>query len=208
MRVGFGILTALGLLVAGQAHADPIVVSSVAEAGSNIYGPASKLIGGSGFVAGDAGAYSTDFNTMWLSNPGSTLTFNLGAIYNLSDMTVWNYNENEGTNEMLRGVKTMTIETSSDGVSFTALSSPTTLNVAPGNSTTDFSQLVQLPVTAQFIEFTNLASFNGPGTLTGLSQVEFDGTAASIVAQVPEPISLSLLSAGLVSTLLIRRRSV
>ncbi len=131
------------------------------------------------------------------TDPAPQITWNLGSVYDVSNVRVWNYNE---VNLTARGTAATDIYTSKDGVTYTFLEH-VTLNQAPGTETVDFSQIVPINTQAEFVRFTNMTAF--PGTdnnFLGLSAVQFNGTPT------PEPGSLVLCSLGAVGLLLAARR--
>jgi hypothetical protein len=118
-------------------------------------------------------------NNTWLSNnaggASGNLVFNLGQSYVLNQVGIWNYN---GTTA--RGVQDFSIDASTDNISYSSVFGTTTLNQSGGTST-EASQLFNLnTTTAQYIRL-NYTSNYGDGTFTGLSEVQFDGVAATAV---------------------------
>lgn len=104
------------------------------------------------------------------------ITFDLGGQFNLSTMQVWNYNEVNLSN---RGVATANLQVSNDGINYTSLGQ-VSLNQANGLSTNDFSQIVNMNVSARFVKLDNLINHGDANGFTGLSEVRFDGTATGI----------------------------
>ena len=193
--------------VAFTAQASAAVITGVSATASSTVngfdrGPA-HTVDGSGYTAGTGFVSTNPDGTMWLSNGNGALggtpdaspfiIFNLGSLYNVTSVSVWNYNE---TGNLNAGVKTGTLSYSTNGVSYTTLGSPFTLGAAPGASNINFSQALPLGVSAQFIEFSNLKNQVGDASgFVGLSEVVFSGAVPT--PGVPEPASLLLLSAGL-----------
>ncbi len=168
--------------------------------------PASNTVTAPGLNINGPGTYSTNPDTtansgMWLNtgdgccggfsntgagntDPTPYITWNLGGIYHVSNVEVWNYNE--AGNYSLRGTNTADVYTSTDGVHYTFLEH-VTLNQAPGSDTTAFGQTVAINTVAQYIELKNMTDFPGAdNNFVGLSAVQFNGTPA------PEPSSLLL----------------
>jgi hypothetical protein len=128
---------------------------------------------GTGFSA----THDAADNTGWKSPVGvtsGTVTFNLNGLYALSSFAVWNHAQLNGD----RGVQSVTIETSTDGVNFQpCLGCPAVFakkTSAPVSAEIfDFSLVEGAYVDATHVRF-NIA--NGYGAVnTGLLEVMFDG---------------------------------
>ena len=178
---------------------------------------ASMTVDGSGLNAVTGTHSNVPDNTMWLTttsnsiccggteyggiitnaaNPADTdpeITWDLGARYNLSTMRVWNYNEVNLTN---RGVQNANLLVSDDGVTYTNLG-PIVLNQAPGNTAVDFSQTVNMNVSARFVKLDILSNYGDGNGFVGLSEVRFDGVktgaAQSLITGVTATASSQLL---------------
>ena len=145
--------------------------------------PAEHLVDGSGLP--DDLHHSTSYADMWLSEPGvsPTLRFDLGQVYVLSGMRVWNYNQVSGTGVPLtnRGVQTADVYVSVTGLGdptsnpaqWTLLSDDLLLAQASGDA--DYAgQAYGLSaggVAAQHVLLTDMTNWGG--THTGLSEVRF-----------------------------------
>ncbi len=164
---------------------------------------ASYTVDGSGLNINGPGTHSCGPDgTMWLNgginyaygynDTDPQITWDLGALYNIDTMRIWNYNEWSGVAGLLtaRGIHTTDVLYSADGTNYTLLNN-ITLNQAPGSDTVDFSQVVPLNLEAEFIRFHNITDFPGADTgFVGLSEIQFNGTA------VPEPSILALIGMG------------
>ena len=175
----------------------------------------------SGLTAGDNFALTPDQTHtdvpdffMWLSGGtccGSTqdfdptFTVDLGALYGLSGMRVFNYNEGNGfAAGRFRGVNQTNVLISQDGVNYTSITpvTPLTIPIASGTPSEtgtyfDLPTLAGGPVSARFVQFDILSNHGGDNAFYGLSELQFDA--------VPEPASAGLLAfAGL--GLIARRR--
>jgi len=139
------------------------------------------VIDGSGLNADGSHTTAPD-GFMWLNNGTFTaphdlepeIVFDLGAVYSLDTMLVWNYNE---INLPLRGVGTADILIAgADGV-FSVLIENQTFDEAPGAGDVDFHQTVDLAgVKAQFIKLDISGNLGGDNDFVGLSEVQFEGT--------------------------------
>ena len=120
---------------------------------------------------------------MWLNNGTFTtpndlepeIVFDLGAVYSVDTMLVWNYNE--VGNFTKRGISTADILIAgADGV-FSSLIENQTFAEAPGAGDVDFHQTIDLTgVKAQFIKLDISGNHDGDADFVGLSEVQFEGT--------------------------------
>ena len=172
-------------LLAPHAAFDHIPVFS-ATATSSLGGNFNRMdvlsIDGSGLNADGSHTVAPD-GFMWLSNGTFTtpqdlepeIVFDLGAVYSVDTMLVWNYNEAGAFT--LRGVGTADILTAgADGV-FSSLIANQTFDEAPGTGDIDFHQTIDLAgVKAQFIKLDISSNLGGDNDFVGLSEVQFEGT--------------------------------
>ena len=139
----------------------------------------------------------------WLSDVGGVvgnLIFDLGGTYSLSDIAIWQFNHID-PNALQLGVKDFTLESSTNGISFTPLLGTTTLTIGSGN-TNDAAQISALgDITASHVRLNYLNNY-GNGTFTGLSEVQF------VVTAIPEPSTIAMfgIGAGVMGLVSIRRR--
>lgn len=158
---------------------------------------ATNTINGSGLNANGTHSNSgANANNMWLSttsnsvccggteyggvitaaaNPADTapeITWDLGARHNLASMRIWNYNE---VNLTSRGVQSAALRVSNDGINYTNLGN-VILNQAPGNTTVDFSQVININASARFVQLDINSNYGDVNGFVGLSEVRFDGT--------------------------------
>lgn len=157
---------------------------------------ATNLIGFGSNGLNALGHHTTAVSGMWLSNAevAPDITYDLGAVTEVGQMQVWNYNE--VTNGLItRGAREVDIYTSDNNVDFTLLNT-VEFDQATGTSDEDFSQLIDLNTTTRYIKLDVQTNW-GASTYTGLSEVKF-------FAPIPEPSSLAVL--GLGGLLVARRR--
>jgi hypothetical protein len=183
-------VTPLLVVAATVSHAEIITiapenVSSSSDIGAPFDRIDDHLVNGSGLVAG--GHDGTPDGTMWLSMGtccGGTqdfdpwVLFDLGAVYTINSIHVWNYNEATGGNLTERGVNEVAIEygltealgSTVPGITnFTQAPEPVT-NTYPAEVFDTFT-----PFTARYIKFDIDSNHNGDNFFYGLSEVQFDG---------------------------------
>ena len=128
-----------------------------------------NLTNGVGLSAMNLSAtHSNTWQDMWISNQITTgwLQFDFGSVQSLNAIAVWNYNSSIS---LLRGVASMNVSTSTDGVNWTPLSSETP---APGTAQALAPHLIAVGgVPAQYVRFDILQNYGN--TYTGLSEVQF-----------------------------------
>jgi hypothetical protein len=152
------------------------------------------VINGSGL---SAGIHDGLFTNKWVTNGTSsgTLTFDLGSVFSVSSTSIWNYGG--GCCDPARSVRDMTIEISTDNVSFTNVSA---LTLSQSLVSSIPAQLHAMNATGRYVRFNLLNNYGG--SFVGLSEVQFD----SALASAPEPLSSILLGFGLVALGVSRRR--
>ena len=162
-----------------------------------------NLINGSGLTGG---LHDGDYASMWMTDLGvdaATLTFDLGEVFNLSNIQVWNYNfgREEFASTLDRASKAFTLSISLDGLNYTQVLSG------------EFARGTGAPLAAETFAFSGVGryvqlSLNGNHAQypeyygyapVGLSEVRFGA--------VPEPATWALLIAGFGATgVALRRR--
>lgn len=162
------------------------------------------LVDGSGLSGGQhVGAVEPN---MWLSSgtsfggddPDPRITFDLGGLFLVDQIQVWNYNENP-PNLTARGVNAVSVnfgETPALGSSV-----PGITNFAQATGSDDYTGEVFnsfTPFIARYIEFDIDSNHGGDNNFYGLSEVQFSGTP------IPEPSGLLLGGMALLG--LLRRR--
>jgi len=133
------------------------------------------------------------------------LIFDLGGTYSLSDIAIWQYDAEDISNSEGRGVKDFTLESSTDGISFTALLGTTTLAIASEIIINGAAQISALGNTTASHVRLNYLNNHGNLTFTGLAEVQFVATA---LPELPEPSTIAMfgIGAGIMGLVSIRRR--
>ena len=197
-----------GLSSATGVHAAPIVgvtasASVPAGGGSDI----SHIVDGSGLFDGNSGLpiFTTGAlhgraaaDSTFVSGGAAPVTtgsivFDLGGLYALDGMAVWNFNGGDNT----VGVKDLIVLGSTDGVNFTPIGGAPNLFAIGAVAAPELAELFSFSSSTSFVRF-DISSTYGNSDF-GLSEVMFTGTL------VPEPSSLALLASGIAILFLVRR---
>jgi hypothetical protein len=162
------------------------VTATASSAQANM-GP-EKTIDGSG-LTGDQ--HGTEGTTMWLSNltgpVPAWIQYQFDKVYKLFDLKVWNSN---GLVESIIGfgAKSVTIEYSTDGTTWTALANVPEFAQAPGTAGYAANTTVNLGgVMAKYVKLTINRTWGSINSVTGLSEVRFSYVPVS--AREPNPAS-------------------
>ncbi len=183
-----------------SAYAGIITVADVTA--SSTFGTynANSLIDESGL---SGGLHLGDWQNKWLSearpstvgSPAPTLIFNLGSVFDVSSSTIWNYGD--GCCGLDRSAKNLIVEASLDNINYFSVISSAVLGQPAGDPFP--GETLTLNTTAQYIKF--ILDTNYGAVYTGLSEVQFDGTAVSPTPaptpSIPEPSSIALIGLGL-----------
>lgn len=118
--------------------------------------------------------------SMWWTGSGQPgtnfVTFNLGGVYTLNAIKVWNYNDSSQNppKYLSLGVSNAVVSYSTDGVNFTTNIPSQNFNRAPGDYTA-YGQTITLPspVSAQYIRFDIKTNWAGGANGVGLAKVRF-----------------------------------
>lgn len=125
-----------------------------------------------------------DFHTfggagsMWLSTNGPSgtnyVTFNLGGLYTVNAIKVWNFNDYTTSSHLTYGVSNASISYSTDGTHFTTSIASQNFNEAPGTFY-GYPQTISLPspVSAQYIRININTNWGGGTAGVGLAKVRF-----------------------------------
>jgi hypothetical protein len=157
-------------------------VTATASSSAALMGP-EKTLDGSG-LTGDL--HGTEGTTMWLSGGVSPnwIQYQFDKVYKLYDLKAWN------SNQLIEsylgfGAKKVTIETSADGTTWTALANvpefakATSMAGYAANTTVSFGG-----VEAKYVKLTINATWGGLN-ITGLSEVRF--SYVPVQARAPQP---------------------
>jgi hypothetical protein len=143
---------------------------------------------------GRAAADSTFVSGGAVPVTSGSIIFDLGGMYDLDGMAVWNFN---GFNQT--GVKDLNIFGSTDGINFTLIGGAPTHFAIGANSAAEAAELFAFTRTASFVRFDVLSTYGVSDF--GLSEVMFTGSRS-----VPEPSGVFLAAHGVVTLLALRRR--
>jgi hypothetical protein len=158
-------------------------VTATASSSAASMGP-EKTIDGSGLTGNLHGA---DGTTMWLSGgvQPNWIQYQFDKVYKLYDLKVWN------SNQLIEaflgfGARKVTLETSTDGTTWTALANVPEFARAPGmagyaaNTTVSFGGAM-----AKYVKLTINSNWGGMAPQAGLSEVQF--SYVPVQAFTPQP---------------------
>lgn len=158
-------------------------VAATASSSQPGMGP-ENTINGSGLTDGQHGTLST---TMWLSSGvlPQWIQYEFDAVYKLSDLTVWN--SNQAIESILGfGAKTVQIELSTDGATWTAVTDVPEFAWAAGAPGYTADTTVNLGgALAKYVKLTILSNWGGLSPQGGLSEVQF--SHVPVRAREPQP---------------------
>jgi hypothetical protein len=197
-----------GLLSATGLHAAPIMgviastpvppggasdISHIVD-GSGLFDPGTGLpLYTTAALHGRAGADTTFVSGGAVPVTSGVITFDLGGLYALDGMAVWNFN---GFN--LVGVKDVIVLGSTDGINFTPIAGAPAQFAIGANAAAEPAELFSFSRTASFVRLDVLSTYGNFDF--GLSEVMFTGSA-----MVPEPSGLALGASGIVTLLALVR---
>ena len=202
----FAVAALASLALAAPALAE-VTVTPVAVTASNTFPffgqyKASNLIDGSGL---SGGLHDANYANMWMTDLGvdeATLTFDLGGVFNLSSLQVWNYNfgVEEFASTLDRASKAFTLSISLNGVDYAQVLAG---EFARGTGAPLAAEVFSFSGQARYVQLTLDGNHQAyPETYgyapVGLSEVRFGA--------VPEPTTWALLIAGFGATGAVLRR--
>lgn len=176
--------------------------------GSGLTGPGEVETGDNPLSGFSGNTHDNSSGNMWRTfnsangfgapvDPNAVLTFDLGDVYDLTQIYYWNYNE---TFESDRGIREVNVSTSANGIDFTTASF-LTLAQASGFGGDAGASIAFSAFGARYVRFEVVSNFGDTG-LTGLGEVRFVGA----VSAVPEPSSYAALLGGVACLAAVARR--
>lgn len=191
-------------LPAEHTRADTIPLVSVSASsglGGNFDRSAIHAVDGTGLTGNSHG--NVPDGAMWLTNgifaaPNDTapqITFDLGALYVVDALRVWNYNEAPLTN---RGIGSARISIAGADQVFTPLIDAQTFDAAPG-APGEFAQDIALGgATARYVRLDNIVNLGDANAFAGLSEVRFEGALApGETRELPIPATIHDVSSSI-----------
>ncbi len=149
-------------------------VKATASSSSNALMGPEKTIDGSGLDAMDQ--HGNSASHMWLSKKNTTpiwIKYDFDKVYKLHEMWIWNSNQATELDAGF-GVKDVTVETSLDGTTWTALGGPMEFNQATGEPNYTHNTTVAFGgVQAKYVRLTISANWADGTKQAGLSEVRF-----------------------------------
>lgn len=182
----------LALMPAGQAFATEVDIANVtasSEIPPNFTRFDDFLIDGSGLNA--VGEHGTSPDTsMWLSTGdgfgGADLDpfviFDLGAVYEVNSLRVWNYNES-GTLSR-RGVNAVSVQYGTTNALGSTIAGITNFTQAPGAAGYTGELFTPATFNARYVKFDIDSNHGGDNNFYGLSEVKFDGRLTNVINTV------------------------
>ena len=176
------------LIATNSAAADIIPVEDIAASSNagGFYHP-ENLIDGSGLISSfPYSLHDDNYENMWLSAQGSvsqsalaTLTFDLGGRQAISEIRIWNYNFDSFEHLLDRGVKSLSVYSSIDGISYGFVGE---YSITRGTGSLIPPDVLNIDTTsAYFIRLDLTEGYDaGNQEYIGLSEVQFFGVIEEI----------------------------
>jgi hypothetical protein len=166
-----------------EPHGYPVKPARATASSSQAGMGPEKTIDGSG-MTGDL--HGTESTTMWLSTGvgPNWIQYEFDQVYKLDELQVWNSNQ---PIELFIGFgsRKVTVETSSDGTTWTPVANVPEFSQAPGTPDYAANTTISLGgVDAKFVKLTITSSWGGM-PITGLSEVRF--SSLPVQARAPQP---------------------
>ena len=174
-------------VVVGQAIASSINVGSVTASSTYSGWDIDNIINGVGLSGSPPLHDEITKNNAWMSDSGDKtgwLIFDFASTYTVTSTDVWQYGH---WNVNPRGVNVFQILSSINGTDYTFVTDATLQKVG---TTPNAAESFSLATNARYIKF-DIQSNWGDGLLTGLSEVQFNGSP------VPIPSAIWLLGTAL-----------
>ena len=187
LLVFLGAMMMIFSVVVGHAIASSINVASVTASSTYSGWDVDNIINGVGLNGSPPLHDQITSGNAWMSDRNDKtgwLIFDLGSTYTVTSTDVWQYGH---WNVHPRGVKDFHILSSINGTDYTSV---TYLTLQEVSTTPNAAESFSLDTDARYIKF-DIQSNWGGGTLTGLSEVQFNGSP------VPIPGAVWLLGTGL-----------
>jgi hypothetical protein len=148
-----------------------------------------SIVDGSGLSSYTTGAIHevSSSSNSWATAgfPGGFFAFDLGDVYNVDGMAVWNFSS--------IGFNAVTIRSSIDLGSFSSIPGAPT-NFAIGGTGPTLAEIFKFTTTARYISITVTSIHGSTLPALGLNEVMFTGTKPT---EAPVPATLALISVGL-----------
>lgn len=169
-------------VIATTSYDSPTAFGSVIE----------SIVDGSGLSSYTTGATheAASPSNSWasLGFPGGFISFDLGDVYDVDGMAVWNFNGSPSI-----GINAVTIRSSIDLGSFSAIPGAPT-NFAIGVGGPELAEVFSFTTKARYISITVRSIHGSTLPALGLSEVMFTGTKPT---EAPVPATLALFGVGI-----------
>ena len=187
------LIAALPASVSDASEVDVVSVTASSEIPPTFDRKAAYLIDGSGLNAAGQHTSAVEPN-MWLSRGTAfggddldpNVVFDLGAVYRLDELRVWNYNESP-PNLTARGVNAVTVQYGTTPALGNTVAGITNFTQADGTNTYTgeiFDLTTGSPINARYVKFDIDSNHGGDNNFYGLSEVRFDARLNNVITGV------------------------